>query len=470
MTKEPNGRRRRARALAGAGVVWLWIATACVPGTVPEAVAMADLRAEPTPRPAPAAESSAAGCWTGSEAAELLAAVPAGPRPLRGDPAFDPDALEPEARRWYDALWDAITRSDTNDAITELALSDDLYQYGRTVQTHVVALLTAFRVTGDLALLDEVDRIAELMRSRLRDPWRGTVDGTSGTRDGYLNWVFRAGSSRAQQGKDLHPFDEMRTHALIAEIAWALHNNRDLVSPNGVPYGARADFWTTYLVDHFEAKWRERNAVPAGRFPFLEHESLHATVAFVKYHYYLGSILNDERRFAEARRLSALVLDRFVVVATDAGPAWVWPRLLGPTDELAYLQPTTYARYVIGDAVDLNLEGVRGWADPEFPTRLAATVRAFVFSDRAAEPGFARDIGGGSVRGGLDATDADAWDRFSDNAYAVSSIGAVALWDRSGTIAAVTCEVAEWSFGELRSVHLPAALLLAFASPSVSAP
>lgn len=467
MTNRRTERRGRTVAPWVMGLAWWVLATACVPGTVPEAVAMAALRAEPTPRPAPAAAPVTCD-WGSSDVAGWLGAVPTGERPLRGDPAFDPEHLEPAARAWYDALWTTIGHTGSNRAIVELALSDDLYQYSRTVHTHILALLTAFRVTGDLALLDEVDRITEHMRSRLRDPWRATLDSTGGTRDGYLNWVFRTGSSRAHQGKDLHRFDEMRTHAIIAEVAWALHHNRDLVSPNGVPYGARAEFWTKYLVEHFEAKWRERNSVAPGRFPFLEHESLHATVAFVKYHHYLGSILADVARLNEARRLSELVLDRFVEVTTDLGPAVVWPRLLGPTND-PYLQPTTYARYVIGDAIDLHLEGVRFWSDPSLPTRLATTVRALVFADQDLGLGFARDIGGGSDRGGLDASDADAWDDFTDVSFAMSSIGAVALWDRSGIVASVTCSIAESGTGPQRTVHLPAALLLAFASPNVSA-
>ncbi|MDF1524457.1 MAG: hypothetical protein P1P87_16770 [Trueperaceae bacterium] len=119
---ERNGRRQRALVVFLSCAACWFPMTACIPVAVPEAVAIAALRSEPTPRPV-AAAAAAPFCWTGPEATALLASVPVDPRPLRGDPNFDPTALAPAARHWYDALWDAITRTDTNDAIVALALS-----------------------------------------------------------------------------------------------------------------------------------------------------------------------------------------------------------------------------------------------------------------------------------------------------------------------------------------------------------
>lgn len=437
--------------------LWLVLISACVPIATSAAVGEVDLRAEPTARRAPVRVALNV-CATHQLD---LAPVPVGSLPLRGDPDFDPEALAPTARCWYDALWSAIDDPNMNDAIVSRARSDDLYEYSRPVHTHVVALLMAFRATGDLALLDEVARLAEFMRSRLRDPWRRTADGSDGTRDGYLNWVFGAGTSDAHQGKDLHPFDEMRAHALVAEVAWALHHNRDLTSPNGFVYGDLADFWAGYLVDDFEEKWRERNGVAWPKFPFLEHESLHATVAFVKYHHYVGALLGSEPHHAEARRLSRDVLTAFSAVSSAAGTALVWPRTWTPDGSAPYLQPTTYVRYVVGDVIDLHLEGVGPWADPDLPVRLAATIQAFVLLDRDAGGGLARDVGGGEARGGIAASDRRSWDRLPDDRYAVSLYAAVARWDRSGEVAAITQAIAAWSTGDLRTVHLPSALLLA---------
>src|SRR5690606_40789448 len=66
----------------------------------------------------------------------------------------------------------------------------------------------------------EADRIVEVMRSKLADSWRNTADGTS-QKDGYVNWVWR-GDSDTYHGKDTHKLDEMKTHAIIATVAYAL--------------------------------------------------------------------------------------------------------------------------------------------------------------------------------------------------------------------------------------------------------
>ncbi|MCA1791383.1 MAG: hypothetical protein LC667_16480, partial [Thioalkalivibrio sp.] len=104
---------------------------------------------------------------------------------LRGDPAFDASKLTALERGEHDRLWSEIRDSGNLSVVMELAGSDDLFTYGRTLHGYVQAVLTAFRVTGDLRLLDHVDEVAERMRRELRDEWRGTNDGTDGTRDGY---------------------------------------------------------------------------------------------------------------------------------------------------------------------------------------------------------------------------------------------------------------------------------------------
>jgi hypothetical protein len=453
------GRRRSLVALALTVTL-----AACVPTSVASVRDDVDLRSAATARPATSTTSFT--CEPAETYADLLAPLPSSPLPLRGDPSFDPDDLAPAARVWYDRLWDSITGDEQSRAITATAARDDLYHYSRGLHTHVLALLTAFRVTGDLALLDEVDRIAEHMRAQLSDPWRDTLDGTDGTRDGYVNWVFRTGNSREHQGKDVHTFDEMRTHALVAEIAWALHHNRDLESPNGVAYGERADLWTAYLLEHFERKWRERNGVGPHAFPFLESSSLHATVAFIKYHHYVDRIVGSAGHRREAARLTEVVRRQFDSYQVAGGTALAWPRTIleqGGTRD--YLQPTTYARYVIGDLVDLHLDGVDGWSVRTMDA-LAHTLQAVVFEEAGdGATVFARDVGGGESRAGFRAPAPGDWSRPTWGQYAISPTSFVALWDRSGRVAEVACEVDAASSGRTRSVHLPAAMLLALSEP-----
>jgi len=437
------------------------MASACVPQMRAEVTRDLALRDGPTARPAPSAQLAA------PSAAVLTSSL--GPVSisetlmLRGDPAFDANHLDSAVRFWYDELWDTLSDARFVAASTDLARSDDLYLYGRTLHTTINAILTAFRVTGDLALLDEVDRLAEHMRSQLRDGWRGTRDGTSGTRDGYLNWVHRT-SGASHYGKDLHVFDEMRTHALVAEFTWAFHANRDLTSPSGVPYGERADLWRTYLTEHFEAKWRKRNNVTGSAFPFLEHDSLHSNVAFTKFHHYMGRMLSSDRHRDESERLSRRVQGHFVAITVEGERALVWPRRLEVQGEQHYLQPATYARYVLMDAVTLHLEGARAWSDPSLVAALAVTVRELIMDRDADEVAFHRDVGGGVARGGIPATLASDYEPITVERFADSSYAFVARWDRTGTIASWSLEVHERLDLNATGVHLPVAMLLALAS------
>lgn len=442
-------------------VVFALLASACVPSVVAApVVSNLSLRNDPTPRTALAAEQTLT--CSSLEAAYPTNRLPTERAyPLRGDPSFEPDDLGPAARHWYDRLWDVISDPDWADRATGMATSDDLYTYGRDLHTHVQALLLAFRITGDLGLLDEVDRLAEHMRSRLRDEWRGTLDGSNGTRDGYLNWVYRLDDSRVHVGKDLFDFNEMRTHGLVAEIAWALFHNRDLASPNGVDYGHRADVWTTYLLEHFEPKWRERNGVRGTAFPFLSHDSLHATVAFIKYHHYLGRILEAPQYAREAERLSRLVLDAFRDVQVGQDVAVVWPGSLSDDKDKRLLR-TTYARYVFGDAIDLHLDGAALWRDQSVPTSLAVTLREFLFAVDGDGLSLANDIGGGRSRGGLAPHDPDDTGTFAVERYAVSGLAFAAAWDPQGDLSRWSCDVYEAFSPGRASVHLPAAMLAVF--------
>lgn len=377
--------------------------------------------------------------------------------PLRGDPNFDEDDLSKDARRWYDELWETITTSQGGDYAIAYADSDHLYNYARGLHTHIVSLLTVFRVTGDLRLLDEVDRIAQMMRDELDDVWRGTRDGTDGTRDGYLNWVYR-GDSDSLRGKDLHEVNEMRAHALVAHFAWAFHNNRDLESPAGVDYGERADFWLDYLQEHFEAKWRERNGVRWPEFPFISRNQVHANVAFIKYHHYMHQLTGRDEYRREGERLSDIVFKEFREVETEDGPAFVWRRTI---EELGgdslYLMPTTYVRYVASDAVDLHLEGFYRWGDPYVPRALANTYTHFIIDNGAED--FARDVGGGEDVGGLRASPSREWDRVQAHEYAYSPHVLIAPWDPSGKIADVSVEVYENVKDSDRRAYIPAGMV-----------
>jgi hypothetical protein len=378
---------------------------------------------------------------------------------LRGDPSFSAENLPSEAREWYDEVWSVLT-SSAGDYATGQADSDDLYNYARGLHTHILSLLTVFRVTGDLALLDDVARLTQLMRSHLHDSWRGTRDGTNGTKDGYLNWVERQSSSATYRGKDTHQVNEMRAHSLMAQVAWTFQNNRDLESPGGVPYGELADFWQDYLVNHFEAKWRERNQVPWPKFPFLERNGMPSQMNWIRYHHYMHLLTGKPEYDREAKRLSDEMFEfEFREVDTDAGPAYVWPgsRESAEGGSRDYLQPTIYSRYIMADAVDLHFEGYYHWANPRVVTAMANTLSEFIMDNGATD--FARDVGGGESMAGLPASPRREWSRIEAQQYAYGPHPLIAAWDQSGKVARISQEVYE-NVRDKR-VYIPAGIFVA---------
>ena len=366
--------------------------------------------------------------------------VPGTDLSLRGDPSFTRSSLSAAERDWHDALLARIANPASDFDPLAFARRDDVYHYGRTLHTYVQSILTAFRVTGDLRLLDHVDAIAEVMRGELRDGWRDTLDGTDGTRDGYLNWVFRYGNSTTYQGKDTHQINEMRTHSMIATIAYALELNRDLASPSGRNYGAHADFWTDYLVNHFEAKWRERRNKPTG-FPIMIRPHTHTYYSWAKWHYYMGLLTGDAGYSAEADRMASVLQAELRAVATASGSAYVWPRSVlaeGGGDE--FLHPTTYARYVYADIVEFHLEGFHFWSDPVVMERFARTMTDLVVDNPdPVRNDFAADIGGGESQAGF-ISDPN-WSRLSVHRYALSSLAHIGPWDPTARLAGITADI-----------------------------
>lgn len=378
---------------------------------------------------------------------------------LRGDEGFDPEQLSAPARCWYEQLWSALAEPRRAAHYTTVADSGDLYLYARTLNTHVNALLTAFRLTGDLLLLDEVDRLAQHMRSTLDDAWNGPAAFDRDGIDGYLNWTWRQ-SHPLHSGRDLHVTDEMRAHSLVAQIAWAFRANEDLSSPNGVDYRERADFWTSYLVEHFEAKWRQRNETRWPKFPFMSRPHTHETLEFVRYHHYLYLLTGKEEYRREAQRLSTLSFENFRVADSDSGEALVVTHsVIAAGGHEDYLLPSTYVRYVYSTAVDLFFEGVEPWSDPKLMERLARSLSEFMIDNGAED--FARDMGGGETRGGLKPSDASDWGRFGAERFNNSPYVLMAAWDDSGEVLSVSEQVYAGLAPAKRDVFIPVGELVA---------
>jgi hypothetical protein len=382
---------------------------------------------------------------------------------LRGNPDFRISDLPSDAQLWYKRLWAAIDDPGSSQDPARWAASDNLYTYARQLHTHVQTLLIAFRVTGDLRLLDEVDRLLEIMRGKLADSWRGTVDGTDGTRDGYRNWVWR-NDENSYTGKDTNKLDEMKTHALVASAAYALHVNRDLTSPSGRSYSAHADFWTDYLVNDFEAKWRDRENRPTG-FPIMIRPHTHTYHSWLKWHYYMGGLTGESGYLAEAKRMADVIWNEEIhTTNTKEGPAYLWTRsILSEGGSEDYLHPTTYARYVYGDVVEFHFEGFHRWANPEVVGGFARTFAEFVIDEEHATSStdwFASDIGGGVSRAGIRSD--PSWSRMEIYKFETSPYALVGAWDDTGRVRDVTYRVLQRLGGvdSPRTVYLAAGIFL----------
>ncbi|MBX3144443.1 MAG: hypothetical protein KF813_11840 [Trueperaceae bacterium] len=379
---------------------------------------------------------------------------------LRGNPSFSVSSLSSAARSDYEALWRVIQNPNSGMNPAEWAASDDLTTYGRSLHTHMQSLLIAFRVTGDLRLLDEVDRLTQIMRGRLQDSWRGTRDGSS-QRDGYLNWVWRGGDDPNHYGKDLHELDEMKTHGLIALVAYALDVNRDLQSPGGRNYGANADFWEDYLVNHFEAKWRARTGAGSG-FPIMVRPHSHTYHSWLKWHYYMGLLTGRSAYTREAERMAGMIWNNELkTVSTSTGTAYVWARsIVSEGGGERYLQPTNYARYVFADIVELHLDGFHRWADSSEMRRFANTVAGLMIDKSGARSTFdwfASDVGGGTARAGI-ASDS-SWARADIYKFQSSGMPMMMTWDTSGRVKSITDE-ARGPLGGTRSAEIAVSYLL----------
>lgn len=383
---------------------------------------------------------------------------------MRGDPSFDVASLTDQQLVWYERMWAATRNPDNMVNPDSMAASDDTYAYARDLHSHLQTLLIVFRATGDLKLLDEVDRLTQIMASKLRDEWTGTLDGTDGTRDGYRGWAFRYGSYPEFEGKDVHETNDVKTHAVIATVAYALEANRDLASPTGREYGAHADFWKEYLVEDFEAKWRERKRKSSG-FPVLMRPHTHTYMSGLKYHYYMYKLTGVQGYLDEAERNSRVLWDNEIKKTSVAsGSGYVWPRsVLSEGGSENYLHPTTYARYVYTDAIELYFEGFDRWANEENLSMMANPVAEWVIDREGARDGwdwFASDIGGGKTRGGIPSE--SGWKRLNTLGFTWAPYTLLAHWDDSGRIAGISEEVLI-SLGKLSTpgaIHVPAGMFL----------
>jgi len=358
---------------------------------------------------------------------------------LRGDQNFSRNQLSAEQRVRYDRLWAELNDPANRSQIMSNADSDDLFLYGRALQYHLQPVLTAFRVTGDLALLDYVDEVTQRMRAQLDYGWRDTKDGTDGRYGEYLMWVYRNTSSN--YGKD-RKIDALKTAGFVAMVAYALEVNRDLASPSGRNYAAHADFWKHWLIDHFEAEWRERSRKATG-FPINAHPDAHTYYTWTKWHYYMGLLTGKSGYTAEAHRMADIIWNDIRTVNVMGGPAHVWTsNITALSSDRNYLMTTSYASSVYGDVVTFHLEGFHRWAEVETVQAFARTVTQLAFdTDDPSRYGIAADIGGGEDQAGIPSDSGRP--RRTASAFAGYQYALIGSWDPTGQIIGVSHQIQE---------------------------
>jgi len=366
-----------------------------------------------------------------------------------GDPSFKASSLPSETRVWYDRFLAALNNSSQYPNVMSAARSGDIYKIGRTVNVDVTTTLNVFRLTGDLQLLDHVDEVMQAARAELRD--------TNG--DGYLNWRWLHSSSEtAWYGDDKHVMDEIMTHGLVAQVAWAFEQNRDLKSPNGVDYRERADFWSDYLRD-WESKWRARNRKSSG-FPFISKHLTHPHLNLLRFHWYSYRLTGNDGYLKEARRMAAEMNDsQFSAISTPNGTGYVFPHGVVKYSSHDYLAPLNYAGYSTQVLMDLAFEPFEEFSREATLVPLANTIATKVIDNGSRD--FAPTIGGSKAIGGYGLSSGS---RATVEQWAIWPIGEYAAFDESGTIRSINQQVydkLERSSERPTRAGIPAAMVIA---------
>ncbi len=316
------------------------------------------------------------------------------------DPEFAVNELDAETQVWYErvkleiaaesrrpcpAAGTALADYPNNygGSPTLSACSGVKHYIGRSVNGWVTALLSVFRLTGDRALLEEVDRVMELARAQLAD-----TDG-----DGWRNFK----SLPSITGTDFNLKEDDLSHAFIPEVIYAFRKNA-AYSTAEYDYAAHADAWLAYLRNDFEAKWAGRGETRATE-GLPVHRLMHPFIDMVRYTTYMTKVLPDDARYTRlSRRLGATALAEFRTDTTANGEAFVWSHEVRgyagiSPDACLTLQMGTYPTETMQSFLDLALEGVPGFADPVKLQKLSRTL-----SESILEPnrvGFMyKDVGG----------------------------------------------------------------------------
>ena len=259
---------------------------------------------------------------------------------------------------------------------------------------------------------------------------------------------------------------------MIARIAWAFEKNRDLPSPSGVDYGARADYWKNHLLVNYEEKWRSGRPYTSREWPEpIRLREGHTWFELIAYQHYMHKLTGEaewrtirdtyyvDKLFDTPRDESAGVAGGFAEVSTPIGLAYVWPSRIptggheDPRNVRMTSMPTGYARYVYTSMVDLSLEEVERFVEERAMEKMAAGLVHFQL-DVNDDIYFYNDVTGYEEVAGILPAGADS-NSMSASRWRISGTGLAAGWDATGTVRDVNERV--WNG---RSPHIAAGMLV----------
>lgn len=352
------------------------------------------------------------------EAAVLLPPASVELFTLAGDGSFntaiptwkDGTVMSVTAKEYLDGLiWFLANPAEHTEWPTDTALAarDDLYLLARPLRDRIKAILLAFRLTGDLRLLDGVVKWLDISKGKLavgyrnHDPSVVTWDASP-----FRCWVVaHSGFPTTIYGTDLTPMNEVKWHATIAEVTYALFLNLGNTSPAGYNYTTEYNFWLDYLTNDFVPKWSgggtadwrdtyrgvrrtpnystPHHRAGAGEWPIvINGGEMHSSVSSTNLAWFMWKLTGNVNAFDEFNLYTGWWLDIDSVTAEDPtyGTCRLWPHTCPSQGSGSnYAQPATYVAYTPMDLLTTYLEGAHSRVGASLMTEIANTHKGFFF-------------------------------------------------------------------------------------------
>ncbi len=348
----------------------------------------------------------------------------------------NPNAIELSSQatisQWQARLEAGLANSENNQTfnLKAIAKTGNLHAYAREMNMGLTSLTAAYRVNQDPDTARYIKEVLIIARNELRDYHKECPNAltlkerwdcpeaqkTKIVRDGFRNYLFLRDDgnmdepTRRQRLTDFHQMDELLAHANLAGAAYTLRQ---------AGYTTDAAFWTNYLKNDFEAKWRERMGKATG-FPFLTRDLMHPYVHSIRYHYYMYKLTGNNAYYTEAKRMAGVVKNN--MRSTQNGTGYEWAQRVELNGSAGTgCQPMVYVRETVNGLQDLAVMD-SSLFDDTFMRRVAKTLssRVLISADGSTLTG---DVCGNGTYS-------------SGHPFANYPYSAVAPWDNSGKIQA----------------------------------